>query len=116
MELKNIQNLRLYAAYLKEREGMELIERPYGFATYKLEHDHAYLQDIYVLPADRKGGRGVELEQAVILEAKKARLNVLYGSIDPRAEFATDMMNIMLKLNYKLSHVQGDLIFMKKDI
>jgi hypothetical protein len=56
-----MQPLDLYKQYLAEREGSYLVARPWGFAVYKFEPDFVYLQDIYVVPAERKNGRGIEL-------------------------------------------------------
>lgn len=108
--------MQLYASYLKERENAELIAYDWGFAVYKFFPDYCYLQDVFVQEGRRTEGLGVRLEAEVIAAAKKANLKWLYGSIDPQTKFATSMMQIMLGLKYKLSHTNGGLIYMKKEI
>lgn len=46
----------LYAEYIKEREGMNLIEKQYGFCTYKIINEYIYLADIYIKKDERRKG------------------------------------------------------------
>jgi len=46
--------MELYAEYIKEREGMDLIEKEYGFCTYKVINEYIYLADIYIKKEMRK--------------------------------------------------------------
>jgi predicted GNAT family acetyltransferase len=41
--------MKLWAKYIKEREGKEIIEHDYGFAVYKInEEKTCYIEHIYV--------------------------------------------------------------------
>lgn len=77
--------MNLYAAYLKEREGLEILELDHGFATYKLRPDGCYIQDIYVIPAFRKEGIASLIADEISRIAKQAGHHVLIGSIDERS-------------------------------
>lgn len=50
--------MSLFTDYLKEREGKEVIEKDFGFCVYKVNKDHTYLQDVYIVPEFRKSGKG----------------------------------------------------------
>lgn len=106
----------LYAKYLKERESAELLEKDWGFATYKLGPDYVYLQDIYVDESERQSGKGVELMNEVAEIARAKGIKTLLGSVDTGAPFATTMMTIMIKQGFKLMSCSGNLIYLKKDI
>lgn len=106
----------LYARFMAEREGAHTVEMPWGFATYKVGRDNIYLETVYVKPEERQNGRGVELMKIVEAKAKQKQLPLLYGSVDPRAEFSTQMMQIMFKLGFKLSHSEPNLIYLVKKV
>lgn len=106
----------LFAAYLWEREQAHVIEYNWGFATYKIEADHGYLMDLYIVPEERQAGRGVQLEHEVITAVKEAGKSVLFGSVDLSSSFGAKMHKIMLKLGYQDAGRDGTLLYMKKDI
>lgn len=106
----------LYAAYVWEREKAYTIERPYGFAMYKFMPAYVYLVDIYVVPSERKNGRGAELEAAVIEDAQSHDYTSIVGSVDEQAETAEYMKVVMKKRGYKEYGRDGSLIYYKKDI
>jgi GNAT superfamily N-acetyltransferase len=106
----------LYAQYVKEREGAEMLERPWGFAVYKWEKDHVYLQDIYVIPEKRKGGFGVGLMHAVADLAREKGLETMFGSVVPSTPFGHEMSQIMFKLGFRLHSSGHDIIYFRKDL
>ena len=50
--------MNLYAEYIKEREGIDLLEKDYGFCTYSIVSDinSIYLIDTYVKKDKRREG------------------------------------------------------------
>lgn len=106
----------LYAHYMKEREGAEVLEKPWGFATYKVSTDHIYLVDLYIIPSERKSGKGQELELEVANIGRTLGLKTMYGSISPSTAGAADMERIMLHLGYRLDSCGPDIIYYKKSI
>lgn len=108
--------MSMYAQYIKERENVELIQRDWGFVTYKVEPEYIFIQDMFVVPEERQNGRGVQLEAEVITLAKKLDFKFIIASVDERANFAETMKNIMSDLNYKKVARDGSLIYYKKEV
>lgn len=106
----------LYVQYVEEREGAEFVEHEHGFAVYKLQSDHCYLQDIFVEPEYRQSGLGVELMNKVIAVAKGHGHTKLVGSVVPSTPFGDKMIKIMLGLDFKLLSSSQDIIYMVKEI
>lgn len=79
-----------YALYIKEREGMDIIEDEKGFATYQLSPAlrAAYIQDIFVRKEFRKEGIASAYADQITKIAKDNGLTTLIGSVDPRANGA----------------------------
>jgi len=46
--------MQLYKDYIKEREEMDILEKEYGFCTYKIINDYIYLADIYIKKDQRR--------------------------------------------------------------
>jgi ribosomal protein S18 acetylase RimI-like enzyme len=108
--------MQLYRAYLKERENAELIERSWGWCSYRVEADHVYLIDIYVLPQYRQHGKGTELLAAVENVARECGRPAVLGSIATNVQGADKMYNIMHGLGFKIHSSDKDIIYMIKEI
>lgn len=106
----------LYAQYIKEREGLNVVETEHGFASYELDKDFAYIVDIYVLPQHRKSGLASELADKVQEIAKRHNVRILLGSIDPKASGADVSEKALLGYGFKKSHETDALVFYKKEI
>lgn len=108
--------MKMYAAYLKERQNVDLVEVEHGFATYSLEENYIYLQDLYVVPEKRKEGIGVELMNIVAQIGKEAGKDRMLGSVSPSTKFSTTMTQIMFGLNFKILSSSQDIIYFVKEI
>lgn len=106
----------LYAQYVEEREKAQVLEKDWGFAIYKLLDNHVYLQDIYVVPHERKNGKGVELMHEVADIASKAGLNIMVGSVVPSTSFGAQMLRIMLGLGFELLSSSENIVYLKRNI
>lgn len=108
-----------YGQYIAEREGRDIIEDEFGFATYIMNADdgECYIVDIYVVPEMRKAGIASKYADTI---AEIARLNgcdVLSGSVDPTCENATDSLKVLLGYGMNLVFIGRDgLIYFKKDL
>jgi len=108
--------MSLYAQYVKEREGASILERDWGFAVYIMQADHVYLQDIFVIEAERKSGKGVELMNDVAAIAREVGIAKMIGSVAPSTPFADSMLKIMQGLGFKLLSASEDMIYLIKEI
>lgn len=108
--------MQLYREYLKEREGAELIERNWGWCSYRIEADHVYLIDIYVMPGYREHGKGSELLAAVEGIAREVGRPAVLGSIATNVPGADRMYGIMNGLGFKIHSSDKDIIYMIKEL
>ena len=110
--------MSLWSEYIKEREGKEVIELEGGFAVYKItpEDKSVYLEHIYVQPGLRKSGLASRMTDQVAKRAKEKECRVMYGSNVPNAPGATKSMLAQLKYGFKLSHLEGKLIVLYKEL
>jgi GNAT superfamily N-acetyltransferase len=106
----------LYAQYIFERENIESIERRWGFAYYKFEDESCYIVNIYVLPEYRKQYAGSSFADMITEIAKERGCTCLLGSCDPELPGADESVKAMFAYGFKLSHINGPLIILKKEI
>jgi len=92
--------VELYRQYLKEREGVNLLDYEWGFATYSFEEDCVYLQDIYIVPERRGEGLGVQLMNEVASIAKTREYEIMMGSVDDQANGCERMKKVMKHLGF----------------
>lgn len=106
----------MYAKYLKEREGSEIVEKVEGFMVLKFLEDSVYLQDIYVLPEFRKQGMGRKMLEELEILARDAGFSSIVGSCCPTANGSTESLKAILACGFKLRNCEKDIIFLVKDI
>lgn len=105
-----------YKAYVREREGVEVLEFDFGFALVKPLSDALYLQDIFVLPEHRQKGCGRHMLEVVEAAALGMGFNKVVGSCDPVANGATESMKAMFACGFSLKSCSGGLILLEKSI
>lgn len=109
--------MSLYADYIKEREDKDIVENDNGFATFKIfDNGECYLQDIYVVPAQRKSGLATEMADKVVSIAKENGCKTLIGSVCSDDKHATRNMKVFLTYGMQIHKVIGNMIFLNKDI
>lgn len=109
--------MSLYAEYIKERENKEIIESDKGFATYKiLKNGECYLQDIYVRPQYRNTELATEMTNQVYNIAKERGCTKLVGSVCVDANNCSLGMKFALKYGFLIYSIQGNMIFLVKNI
>lgn len=107
----------LYAQYIKEREGIELIYVEHGFATYQKVNDELYyLVDIFVEQGFRKLGIATQLSSIVRDIALQAGAKQLLGSVDISRKGVTESMSAILSDGFRYSHSEGNGMYFVKDI
>lgn len=106
----------LYSKYIKEREQMQIVENEFGFATYKIFGEEAYIQDIYVVPEMRKTGMARTLADQICFYAKEQGAKKVFGSVDPNAKGATESVKVLLAYGMSIHSTAGNLIYFSKNI
>ena len=105
-----------FASYLKEREGVNLIETDKGFAIYSITGEECYIRDIWVSEEHRKAGVASAIADQVVIKAKEAGCKLLTGSVCPAANGSTASLKVLLGYGMKLHSSAPNLIIFTKDI
>jgi len=92
----------LYLKYLKEREDLDFIELDYkGFVLYRIEDNHAFINDLYILPDFRGDKLSFKLADLVAEEGRKAGCDVLICQSDENANDHDTSRATILKYGFK---------------
>jgi len=74
--------MKLYVDYLKERKLYDAIHDEFGFATFGIMEvdgrDAMYIEELYVVPEERKKGRAAKYADQ-ITETAKVLLFILFA-------------------------------------
>lgn len=109
--------MKLYADYVKERENKETILDKNGFATYTfLNAEVCYIVDIYVKPENRNKGLAKDLADKIKQIAVSKGAKKLVGSVDIKANGATESMKVLLAYGMSPMEIGGSLIYFVKSI
>ncbi len=110
------KHMSKFAAYLKEREGIDLIETEWGFAIYALGKTECYIRDIFVYPEHRRGRGCYDIADEICKIAKEAGCTMLTGSVCPTANGATISLQVLLGYGMRLHSVGTDRVIFIKDL
>lgn len=108
--------MSLYPSYLKEREGLEVVETEVGFVTYKLRGKDCYIQDIYVLPEFRKDGIASQMADRVAEISKESGVRILTGSVDARANGAEVSDRVLVAYGMRPYAKEGFVTYYMKEL
>lgn len=89
--------------YKLEKPGVEVIETPHGFITYKLDGKTMCILELYIRPEYRSQGRGLDLMNRVKEIARKAGATAYMTTIDPSEATAKPLRKIFNQLGLKRS-------------
>ena len=107
----------LYAQYVKERQGLGIVETDYGFATFDYVTDTmVYIIDLYVVPEKRKEGLASKLADAICDSARIDGKTHLLGSVDVTARGAETSAKILKAYGMQEYKVDGTMVFYIKEI
>jgi len=105
-----------YGKYIKERTGKNILEKPYGFATYLFEGDYVYIEDIYVDKEARNNTKASHMADEIAEIAKSKGVNKMLGSVCPSTAGATESLKVLLGYGFKLLSSEPNMIYFIKEI
>lgn len=107
-------SVSMFKAYLKEREGVDLIEREDGFAIYLITGQECYIRDIYTQPESRKTGTAGSMADEIAEIARAAGCKYLTGSVYLGAKGADASAKVLMAYGMRLHKtVDNGIIFIK---
>lgn len=73
---------KFYPAFLKEYKGLEYMETPYGFCSYRfMENKNILIEDMYIVPEHRKQGKGTDLMNRLYALGKEIKSQFIIATI-----------------------------------
>ncbi len=108
--------MSLFAKYIEELAGKEIIEDELGFATFYQVNDGMYIEDIFVLPYARKSGHASLYADKIAVIAQERGLKKLYGSIKPSNKTSTEAMKTLLAYGFRIDSSAMNAIALVKEL
>lgn len=112
----------LWAEYLAERTGKQVLECAEGFAVYLFVtwdgESAVYLEDIYVRPDKRKSHVATQMADLVAEMARQKGCTVMIGSVAPNVNGSTRSLKVLLGYGMELARIDPatNLIFFTKGL
>jgi GNAT superfamily N-acetyltransferase len=106
----------LYAEYIKEWMGHEIIENECGFASYSFEPYGCYIRDIFVIPELRKTKLASRMADEIAEIARSQGVRKLFGTVNLLSKSSTESLKVLLAYGFRVRNCTEDLIMMEKDI
>ena len=108
--------MSLWADYIKEREGNDVIEEPFGFIEYSIALPFLRIESIFIAKEQRDNGRGSDLANRVTQIAREASATHLWASVWIGALNATESLKAILAYGFQVTALQNDCIILTRDI
>jgi ribosomal protein S18 acetylase RimI-like enzyme len=108
----------MFDAYTKEKGfGPRVLYIPnIGFATYHINQDECYIEDIYIIPEKRRDHIGTKLADKIVLIAKENNCRILTGTVAPHSNGSDTSRKALLSYGFKLFEKSDDLEKYSKEI
>ena len=100
--------MKLYADYIKEREGRECIYNDKCFVTYNTYDKDVSIIDYYCTPEHRGKGYMLNFMSELIGQFKKDKYNIVYGYTDTTTNGWERSERLMLKFGFKFIGTSDD--------
>lgn len=100
----------LYARYIKEREGLNCIEREYGFCTWAVSPDQQelHIHEMFIVPERRRRGLATALIKELESEFKARGGKVLVSFLDQRAKGWEISRDVQIAYGFKFFRTLPD--------
>lgn len=108
--------MSLWAEYVKETLGREVIETDYGFASYHVRGDDCYLEDLYVVPEFRRAGGATRLGELVREKAIKAGCKSLTTTVNCTFKDPSTSLKACLSYGFQIHQTGQNFIVLRKEI
>lgn len=106
----------LYAKYIKEREGFEILEGDYSFCTYKIRDGELFIAHMYVEPEHRQKSLSRLMVDQLAIIAKENNCKAIVGTIDLRVGEPSNTLHAALKDGFKIYQANNDVILIGIDL
>lgn len=111
-----MQNPSLYAQYVKERLGKEVIENDDGFCTIVITNERFYIEDVFVRKEAREKGVAADFGRQACEWAKRMGYKEVWGSVFAKANGAEYSIQQLAKFGFRIATATQDMIYLKKEL
>lgn len=108
--------MELYKQYIAERENAHLFYNDIGFITWEYGSNSIYIIDIFIIPSERQSGKGKELEQVVLNEAKLRGYKTIICSCCTDTNNWQTSLQILKKVGYEEMMRETNMIWLFKEL
>lgn len=108
--------MSLFSDYHKELGIKQVIESEHGFILYSILGNDCYIEDVYVVPEQRKSRVCWEMADKVVEEAKSKGCKLLIGTVIPTANNSTTSLKMLLSYGFKPRGQNNQAIIFTKEI
>jgi GNAT superfamily N-acetyltransferase len=105
-----------YGLYVKEREGLDILENEQGFFTYRITGEECYIKDIFITKEARRTGLATSMAEEISKIAKEKGCKYLSGTCVPSTVGSTASLKAMFSYGFKIHSSQNDLIVLIKEL
>lgn len=103
-------NNTLYAKYIKERLGQEIIENESGFIIYKLNGNECFIAEMFVDQGIRKSGLGKSLLNELKVLALDNECEYIAAHVHQFDKNAHHTLSAAFKCGFKIHSAQNNVI------
>ncbi len=106
----------LFAKYIKDRQGLDLLDEGYGFVTYKITGDECFISDM-AIDKDLKGkGWGRRLLAKLEEIAKKSSCKFISANVHLFDDGASNTLIAALKTGFQVKDAHNKALLIVKNI
>lgn len=106
----------IYAKYIRERDGSQIIENEYGFIIYKISGEECFIKDMCVDLSSRTSGKGRELMNELEEIARANRCTFISGTIHLFDKNANDTLKKSLSVGFLVKEANNNILVIIKDM
>jgi GNAT superfamily N-acetyltransferase len=106
----------LYATYIKDRRGLEILENEFGFLTYKFAGEECFIAEMCIDPRKRTAGHGRSLVSQLEEMAKAAGCKYVSANIDINSGGANTILLASLLCGYEVRASNGNALLVIKEL
>lgn len=109
--------MSLYADYIKERLGDEIVETEHGFLTYRyIAPNSVYIIDLYIVPEARQSDKASAMADLIVEAAKLKGCTKMIGTVATASKTSTLSLKVLLGYGMRLISSTNEFLVFEKDI
>lgn len=106
----------LYGQYIKERDETEILEKEFGYITYKILNNELHVFNLFVVKDQRNTGLGFKLCKELETLAKEKGCTRAMTTVVLGISTQTEALKFHLRYGLKLLSANKDYIILGKEI